>query len=75
MYINANLTCGDLAVSPYCSKKLGPTVCHRCAQLIDDPELVSEIAGLKLTHSVVLPSCAGTRHVANTSPNGNASAL
>ena len=34
---------------PYYSKKLGPTVCQRCAQLIDDPELVSEIAGLKLT--------------------------
>ena len=57
LYINVNLTCGDPVVSPYYSKKLGPTVCHRCAQLIDDPELVSEIAGLKLTHSVVLPSC------------------
>ena len=60
MYINANLTCGDPVSSPYYSQKLGPTVCNRCAQLIDDPKLVAEIGSLTLSYSIVLPSCGET---------------
>ena len=47
--------------SPYYNEKLGPVCCHNCGIVIIDPEIITEVAKLKIKFSVVKASCGADR--------------